>query len=40
VGDYRRHERLEDEIVKTDERGYQDGWEDKGGEAQARRQLG
>ena len=40
VRESRGHRRLEDEIVETDERGDQDGREDEGGEAQARRQRG
>src|SRR5439155_1301619 len=40
VGESRGHRRLEDEIVDTDERDNQNGGEDKGGKAQARRQRG
>ena len=40
MGNSLRHQRLEDEIVETDESGQQDGREDKGSEAQARRQRG
>src|SRR5207253_4839189 len=40
VRESRGHRRLEDEIVETDERGDQDGREDKGGKAQARWERG
>jgi hypothetical protein len=37
MGDSLREQRLEDEVVETDQRRYQDRREDEGGETQPRR---